>query len=328
MKKISRMSLWIGLLMLLLVGCEDRQLPFEPNSEKTVNESLGKREFEDFEFSISKRADKFIVQAQTKINQANEKYNKALAKVEESELVDVFAKIGLADSALAAAKLKRDAGEYGNAVALAREAKALASEALDMLEDILDAVEDDGGCNEEQAAKFMEQAQEKIDKAQDKVAAVTEPVDLTEVELKILAAENSLALAQIAFDAADYPEACAKAKAAKELASEALDMLEDILDDENGGGNSNSMEQADKFMAQAQAKIDKAQEKADKKDSPDVDLATMYNKIQEARDKLLEAQDAYYIPDYGTAIDLAKEAKELASKALDLLEEILEADDD
>ena len=234
MKKISRMSLWIGLLMLLLVGCEDRQLPYEPNSEKTVNESLGKREFEDFEFSISKRADKFIAQAQAKIDKANEKYNKALAKVEESELVDVFAKIGLAEATLAAAKLKRDAGEYGNAVALAREAKALASEALDMLEEILDAVEDDDDdCNEEQAAKFMEQAQEKIDKANEKYnKALTkvEESELGDVFGKIGLAIAELALAQTAFDAEDYPEACAKAKAAKELASEALDMLEEILD--------------------------------------------------------------------------------------------------
>jgi len=243
MKKISRMSLWIGLLMLLLVGCEDKSLPFEPINNTNENSSLSKEAWVRASGLFKEEiASKFIAQAQAKIDKANEKYNKALAKVEESELVDVFAKIGLADAALAAAKLKRDAGEYGDAVDLAKEAKALASEALDMLEDILDAVEDDEDCNEEQAAKFMEQAQEKIDKAKDKVAAVTEPVDLTEVELKILAAEDSLALAQIAFDAADYPEACAKAKAAKELASEALDMLEDILDvveddEEDDNGN-------------------------------------------------------------------------------------------
>ena len=143
MKKISRMSLWIGLLMLLLVGCEDRQLPYEPNSEKTVNESLGKREFEDFEFSISKRADKFIVQAQAKIDKANEKYNKALTKVEESELVDVFAKIGLAIAELGLAQIDFDDEDYPEACAKAKAAKELAGEALDMLEEILEAVEDD-----------------------------------------------------------------------------------------------------------------------------------------------------------------------------------------
>ena len=69
----------------------------------------------------------------------------------------------------------------------------------------------------------------------------------------------------------------------------------------------------------------KAQEKADK---ASVDVSTVYAKIAEAEAKLLEAQAAYGIPDYGAAIDFAKEAKELASDALDMLEEILEAADD
>ncbi|MFC1784717.1 hypothetical protein ACFL0J_03710, partial [Candidatus Neomarinimicrobiota bacterium] len=115
--------------------------------------------------------------------------------------------------------------------AKAKAAKELAGEALDMLEDLLEGVADDeNNCNEEQAAKFMEQAQEKIDKAKSKVAAVTAPIDPTDVNLTIIAAEDSVALAVIAFGAADYPEAFAKAKAAKELAGEALDMLENLLD--------------------------------------------------------------------------------------------------
>ena len=83
---------------------------------------------------------------------------------------------------------------------------------------------------------------------------------------------------------------------------------------------------ASKFIGQAQDKIDKAQEKAD---NATVDVSAVYIKIQEAIDMLQEAKDAYDLlpdPDYGSAIDLAKAAKELASEALDMLEDILDDD--
>lgn len=79
-----------------------------------------------------------------------------------------------------------------------------------------------------------------------------------------------------------------------------------------------------RFIKQAQDKIAKATEKADKAPS-DVDVTTVYAKIAEAEAKLLEAQTYYDNDDYAEAIASAKAAKELASEALDLLEDILDA---
>jgi hypothetical protein len=147
-----KVILTLTIPLLFFIGCEDKPLPFEPNNEITVKESLGKREFEDHKFFNNQKAkifaDKFMAQAQAKIDKANEKYTKALAKVDASELLDVWDKIGEAEDKLVEAQDAYNPPDpadpdYGAAIDLAKKAKELASEALDMLEVILDAVDDD-----------------------------------------------------------------------------------------------------------------------------------------------------------------------------------------
>ena len=89
-----------------------------------------------------------------------------------------------------------------------------------------------------QAAKFIEQATEKIAKAEDKYAKALDlaggsTAELDLVDIKIFDAKAALVTAldfYNLFPDANYIEAINSAKLAKELASEALDILEDIDD--------------------------------------------------------------------------------------------------
>jgi hypothetical protein len=76
----------------------------------------------------------------------------------------------------------------------------------------------------------IEEATAKIAEATDKLVAVTVAVDLTTVKTKIAEAEAKLVEAQTFYDNGDYIDALNSGIEVKELAEEAIELLEAILD--------------------------------------------------------------------------------------------------
>jgi hypothetical protein len=182
------------------------------------------------------------------------------------------------------------------------------------------------------AAKFIEKAQDRIDHVTKKANEKSDKVDITTVEELLFLANETLQDAKDAFESEDYELALELAKEAKEIADQAMEALEELVEEyesieeeeEDEDGNNDSAELALKFIEQAQAKIDKATDKANNAPA-DVDVTDVLSKISEAVAKLSEAQGFYDGGNYADAIESAKAAKELASEALDMLEDLLEA---